>query len=284
MTNMKNKIKVILILLAGLFVMSSCLKDKADYWSTEVAGKMYATVAVPTLQAMGIKPVADTVNFSFLVNIATDALPTKDIAITMKVDPDAVVAYATRTGKNYKAFPNVKIVNPSIVIEAGTRNETIKVKIWGADALSACDNFIAAVSIESVSDDIPIASNMKTYLMSLPISNPYEGSYHSTGTFVHPTSGSRVIDEDKTLSTVDCKTVSTTIGDLGDQGDYKAVFTVNADYTVTISGAQSSSQPLKVGAGWVNKYDPATKTFTVNYYYEGSGGNREIHEVLVIKP
>lgn len=278
---MKNKIKVILILLAGMLVINSCLKDNKDYWSADVKGKMYATVLLPTLQTMTVLPVPDTISYSFMINIATDVPPTSDVTVTMKVDPDAVTAYNTVSGKNYQPFPNVKVVNPTVVIAKGTRTSTINCKIWGADKLSACSSFIAAVSIDNVTGGIPIASNMKSFMLSLPIANPYQGTYKSTGTFVHPTAGTRIINEVKSLKTVDCKSVSTSIGDLGDQGDYKVVFTVNSDNTVTISGAQSSTQPLLVGAGWVNVYNPATKTFTVNYYYVGAGGNREIHEVLV---
>lgn len=272
---MKNKIFILLTIVAGIIGLSSCLDDTADNWKVDVAGKMYATVENPTLQALTLKPVPDTVEYSFMVNIATDKLPTKDITLKLKIDPAAVTAYNTQTGKSYSAFPNVEIVNPEVTIAKGTRNALVYVKVWGADMLNACDNFIAAVSIDSASDDMPIPSNMKTSLMSLPISNPYEGQYHSVGTFIHPTAGSRVIDEDKTLSTVDCKTVKTTVGDLG---GYDLIMTVNDDNTVTISGGLGSSQ-LLVQTG-VNVYDPSTKTFTVNYYYVGSGGNRVISEVL----
>jgi len=276
---MKNRIIVIFTLFAGLFLLNSCLKDTADYWPDQVAGKMYATVLKPTLQALSLKPVADTIDFSFMINIATDQPPTSDVTITVATDPAAVTNYNTLNKKSYLPYPSVKILNPTVIIAAGTRTAIINGKVWGADKLNACDNFIAAITIKSVSDPkIMIPSNMKSYLLSLPISNPFQGSYHSTGTFTHPTAGVRIIDEDKELSTVDCKTVTTTVGDLG---GYEANFTVNDDNSVTVTGGLSPDQPL-IQSG-VNKYDPATKTFTVNYYYVGSGGNRVISEVLVRK-
>lgn len=274
---MKNRIIVISTLFAGLFLLNSCLKDTADYWPDQVSGKMYATVLLPALQSKTLKPTADTVDFSFMINIATDQPPTTDVTITVEVDPTAVTNYNTMNKTAYKPYPSFKILNPTIIIKAGTRTAYVNGKIWGADQLSACDQFIAATTIKSVSDpNIMIPSNMKSYVLSLPISNPYEGLYHSSGTFVHPVNGTRVIDEDKTLSTVDCKTVKGFVGDLG---AYDAKFTVNDDNSVTVTGSISATQPL-IQSG-VNKYDPATRTFTVNYYYVGSGGNRVISEVLV---
>jgi hypothetical protein len=276
MKSIKNKIFIALSLVASMFISTSCLNDDSDYWKDDVAGKAYATVLKPQLQSMGLKPVAGYVNYSFMINIATDELPTSDITIVMAKDPAAVTNYNTLKGTSYKVFPNLEILNPNIVIAKGTRTAMVNCRVWGAEALDACDKFIAAVSIQSVSGDIAIAGNMKSYLVSLPISNPYEGNYHASGTFTHPTAGVRTIDEDKVLSTVDCKTVKTTVGDLG---GYDAIFTVNADNTVTVTGGLSASQ-LLVQSG-VNTYTPATKTFVVNYYYVGGGGNRVISETLV---
>lgn len=281
---MKNII-IVLIVFAGVFSFTSCLKDTADNWKVDVAGKMYVTVMKPQLQSMGLKPKSDTVSYSFMINVATDALPTKDITITLKVDSAAVADYNTFKGYKqdsvaaFKLYPHIKILNPTIVIAKGTRTATVNVNVWGAETLNACDHFISAVTIATASDNIPIASNMKSYLISLPISNPFEGTYHSTGTFTHPTAGVRPIDEIKTLSTVDCQSVKTTIGDLGDEGDYFVVYKVNDDNSVTISGNQSATQKLfQTG---INIYNPATHTFTVNYYYVGAGGNRVISEELV---
>jgi hypothetical protein len=306
MTNMKNKIKVISILLAGFFVMNSCLKDTADYWKTEVAGKMYATVLVPTLQTMPVKPVPDSVNFSFMINIATDALPTQDITITMKVDSNAVTAYNTRTGKSFLPFPTVGIINPTVVIAKGTRTAIINCVVWGADKLSACSNFIAAISIDQVSGGIPIADNMKSYLLSLPISNPYAADYHGVGYIIHPTAGLISADATVTASTINCKTVVATLAYPGlSPFDYDIEITSN---TLVVLGVtcfkvnviiidQSTGAPYSLGYGQyttftgsattvpiplsndVNYYNPVTKQFVLNVFYNSSAP-RNIYEVL----
>lgn len=279
--NMKNKILIAISFLAVAISVTSCLKDDiGEDWTDSLAGKMYAEVWNGGYAAFPLQPVATPDTFKFLVNIATDKLPTQDINVKLAINAEAITRYNTLKKTDYKLFPYIQILNPDITIEKGTRNAYVYVKVWNANLLNVCDNFMAPISIVEASGGVVIADavNQGSRLMALPISNPYEGDYKASGTFNHPTGGIRIIDEVKTLTTVDCKTVTTTIGDLG-SGELK--LTINADYTVTIGGGLSDSQPNKVLTGAVNKYDLATRTFTLNYYYEGSGGNRVIHEVLV---
>ena len=49
-------------------------------------------------------------------------------------------------------------------------------------------------------------------------------------------------------------------------------------YNVTLT-PQASANPGTTQVG-KNVYDPATKTFTLNYQYEGSGGFRVISETI----
>jgi hypothetical protein len=137
---------------------------------------------------------------------------------------------------------------------------------------------MAPISILTATGGVVVsdALNNGSRLMALPISNPYQGTYHVTGEFIHPTAGTRVIDEDKVLGTVDCQTVLTTVGDLG---GYDLFIKVNTDNSVVISGGGNGINPLVQDTSLPNVYDPVTKTFTLNYYYPGSGGNRVMHEV-----
>ena len=54
---------------------------------------------------MGIAPVPDEVTFKFLVNIASDALPTQDITVTLAVNQDAMDRYNAAKGTAYKLYP-----------------------------------------------------------------------------------------------------------------------------------------------------------------------------------
>lgn len=305
---MKNKITLIVTFLTAIFVLGSCLKDDVgEYWNDDVAGKMYATVVKPTLQQLVLQPVAGDVNYEFLVNIATDALPTEDITVTLKLDPAAVATYNTDYKKAFKAFPNVEILTKTLVIAKGTRNGYVKAKVWGADKLDACDNFIAAISIESAKTasgvDIPVAGNMKTYLLALPISNPYAGEYDFVGYRIHPSLGIFTANEVETLTTIDCKTVrKDQMGDYPYIADieittatmvvngatvYKVIVTTpdiaDADFGMYATYTGSTTTPPAAPSADVNYYNPATKTFVLNYYYLSAGAARKIYEILVRK-
>lgn len=302
---MKNKIIVIITFLAGSFLLNSCLKDDADYWKDDVAGKMYATVLVPTLQALTLKPVADTVSFSFMVNIATDQPPTSEVTLTLAADPAAVTAYSKRTGKTYLAYPSVKVMTPTVKIAAGTRTGTVTCKVWGADKLNACDNFIAGITITAVSDpNIIIASNMKSYLLSLPISNPYAATYLVNGYRIRPGNPTELMapNTEQDFNTVDCKTVRK--NGFGNYSAFDIVIEVTTD-PIVVAGANCLkviATPIdpatngSVGGMWpiwtgdaaadpkpvtpdINYYNPATETFVLNCFYTSSAGNRIMYEV-----
>lgn len=306
---MKNKIILLVSFFAVVFSLVSCLKDDVgEYWKDDLAGKVYATVAIPTLQQLALKPVPGDVKYSFLVNIATDALPSEDITLTLIVDPAAVTEYNKNTGKNYKVFPNVEVLTKTILIPKGTRNATAEVKVWGAESLDACDNFIAAVSIQSAitssGQSITVAGNMKSNLTALPIANPYAGDYRAYGYRLHPSLGVLPVDKTETAKTVDCKTIRKS--GFGDY-PYDMVIEMTTDVMV-VSGVNcfkvkvtvidpGTDAPVSGGQGQydtftgdataepkpvtndVNYYNPVTKTFVLNAYYN-SAAPRIAYEVF----
>jgi len=310
---MKNKITLIVTFFATVFLLGSCLKDDVgEYWPDDVAGKMYVTVVKANLQQMALKPVAGDVNYEFLVNIATDALPTEDITLTFKIDPAAVTTYNTDFKKAYKPFPNIEILTKTITIPKGTRNAMAKAKVWGAESLNACDNFIAAISIESAKTasgvDIPVGGNMRTYLLALPISNPYAGDYAMVvGYRIRPGNATEQVAAGtiQTFNTIDCKTVQK-----NGFGNYSA-FDIKIEITtenVVVGGTTCKkviATPIDPSTGatvggmyttWtgdaaqkpadltINYYNPVTKTFVLNCYYEFTGvPNRIMYEVLTRK-
>lgn len=131
----------------------------------------------------------------------------------------------------------------------------------------------------------------------LPVVNQYEGNYHSTGYFYHPSSP-RSIDADKYLTTIDENTVKVELGDLGGS-NYYANIKINSDNSLTITaadGAEGAPYTMFTSglpdsdpgytAQWDNSaecnntYDPSTKTFYVRYGYMGSTGWRVTEEIL----
>ena len=303
---MKNKIILSVSFLAGIILLSSCLKDKVgEYWADDVAGKMYATVVNYTLQQKALQPVAGDVTISFLVNIATDALPTEDITLTLAVDPAAITQYNKDHSTSFSAFPNSQILTPTIVIPKGTRNATASAKVWGAETLDACAKFMTAYSIMSAKTasgaDVTIAGNMKSYLVSLPISNPYAGDYHTVGYRIRPGNATELVDAVQTFSTVDCKTVKKT--GFGNYSAFDILIEVTSN-PIVVGGTtcfKVNATPIDPGSGlsvggmwasWTgdatlkpadlttNYYNPVTKAFVLNCYYLSTGNpNRIMYEV-----
>lgn len=306
---MKNRLILFVSTFALVFAFGSCLKDDVgEYWPDGVKGKMYATVVKATLQQLALQPVAGDVNFEFMVNIATDELPAEDITITFKIDPAAVTQYNADNKKNFKPYPSVSLTTQTLTIAKGTRNGYAKAKVWGAEKLDACDNFIAAISIESAKTtsgvDIPVASNMKTYLLALPIANPYAGTYHMVGYRIRPGNPTEPAENDQAFWTVDCKTVqkngfgnytgydikieitSNTVV-VGGTTCYKVIATpVDPSSGASVGGmfdTWTGDATLKPADLTINYYNPVTKTFILNCWYTSSAGNRIMYEVLTRK-
>jgi hypothetical protein len=208
---MRNKIFKIIYFLAAAVILSSCLKDnQGEDWTSSLKGKMYAEIWKAGYLALGMAPVPDTVTFKFLVNIATDQPPTQDITVTLGVSQDALDRYNALKGTSYKLFPNIKILDPTVTIKAGTRNIYAHVSVWGADQLNACDNYMAPIAITDATGGVVVsdALNNGARLMALPISNPYAADYHCIGYRIRPGNPTEPVDATETLSTVDCKTVT----------------------------------------------------------------------------
>lgn len=303
---MKNKVILTLSFLAGIVLLNSCLKDDlGEYWKDDLAGKVYATVAVPTLQNLALKPVAGEVTFTFMINIATDALPTEDITVNLAVDAAAVTQYNTDFKKSYKAFPTASVTTPSVVVKAGSRVAWATGKVWGAETLNACDNFMTAISITSAKTasgkDITVAGNMKSYLLALPISNPYAADYSTTGYRIRPGNPTEPITNAvQTFSTYDCKTVRKT--GFGNYGAYDILIEITPN-TVVVGGTTcykviatpidpttggsvggmfdvwTGDATLKPADLTINYYNPVKKQFVLNCYYLSSAGNRIMYEV-----
>ncbi|MCX6239450.1 MAG: hypothetical protein NTY07_18180 [Bacteroidia bacterium] len=192
----------------------------------------------------------------------------------------------------------------TIVITKGTRNATANAKVWGAETLDACATFMTAISITSAKTasgkDVTIAGNMKSYLLSLPISNPYAADYHTVGYRIRPGNATEPVDATQTFATLNCKTVRKT-----GFGNYSAYdITIEVTSTTVVVGGTTCykviATPIDPGTGisvggmwpvWtgdaaqkpadltINYYNPVTKTFVLNCWYTSSAGNRIMYEV-----
>jgi hypothetical protein len=304
---MRNKIFQIISFLAAVLLVSSCLKDDiGEDWTADLKGKMYAEVWNGGFAALALEPVAAPVTFKFLVNIASDVPPTQNITVTLAVNADVLAKYNEVKGTNYKLFPYIEILTPTITIEAGTRNAYASVKVWNAISLNVCDSYMAPISITSATGGVIVADalNQGSRLMALPINNPYAGTYACVGYRIRPGNPTEPIIADEDFSTLDCKTV-TKVG-FGNYSPYsiRIEITTNTMIVGGITCYKVNAMPFDPATGgdvggmfatWtgdaatppappanpahINYFNPITRQFVLNCWYSSSAGNRIMYEV-----
>jgi hypothetical protein len=283
---MKRIIKSGLILFASVIGLSSCLEDKGY---TDIINAVGAEPIVSIFGGDGgaLKTASfkiDTlVEVKYQVNLGSIDPLSKDLALTMGVTQTATDFLAATNKKRaaagddpLDALPTATYSFGNPVIKAGERDAVFSVKVKLPKTLDFSKEYVIPVGISDASG-VKISSNlgfMNIFVGGTP--NKYEGAYASTGYFTHPSSP-RAIGRDKTLKTVDKATSETEFADLG--GAATMLLKVNKDNSVTITpqgSAATLAGPFEQVS--VNKYDPATKTFTLNYQY--NVGSRVITEVI----
>ncbi|RYF75075.1 MAG: DUF1735 domain-containing protein [Cytophagaceae bacterium] len=278
-----------LFVAAGMALgLTSCLKDDAHF--VDFAGAS-SVIDIPTSAFYGV--VANNgltiqstpLSYSFNVNLSGPQTLAQDVTVNLAVDPAVLTAYNAANGTNYQPLPAslYQLSTTSTTIKAGQRLAPVSISFFsGSDKITDQvgynnANYALPIRVTGTSNNLAVSSNFGYKIISLKLKNQYDGTYASRGTFTHPVNGPRAINEEKTLETIDLTTVQTNFADLGSSG-WLMQLKINADNTVTLTpkGAASTAT-IQFG---VNKYDPATRTYTLNYRYAGAGGDRVVNETL----
>jgi|WetSurMetagenome_2_1015567.scaffolds.fasta_scaffold02043_7 hypothetical protein len=299
---MRNKIFIIIYFLALVFTASSCLKDDiGEDWTSSLKGKMYAQFPNNNAQVRVIQPVATDQIVKFLVNIATDAVPTSDITVTMAFDPAAMAVFnadmqAADTSIHwvYEMYPGATFVSNTVTIKAGTRNVYAYVSLPSADTLNLNRKFMIPISITEASGGVIVAENMKTIFYKLPIANKWEGTYKMKGWIVrdpYPDYTGWYKNRTMKLATNGPNSVQMMTGLLwaGSTGSTSGVGGIGK-WIITISEGSvpnpitlvdPDNAAVKLLASYPNRYDPATRTFYINVYWGGGVGIRQTIDTIV---
>ena len=272
-----------LLLLAG----TGCLKDEAfdDHMVNIDIDKNSKVVEVmgPIIGSYGAVLNFSTSDTSFrmvTVNLAANQPAPEDIQVTMVVDPAVITEFNEREDEELKPLPasNYNFQTLQITIPKGSREAELNGTIINPSFLET-GKYALGIRIASTSPSYPISGNYGKQVIALRVKNKYHGTYHATGVFIHPTAGSRPIDEDKELVTVEPNSVQANLGDLGGAG-YEMILTIHPNNTVTI---EPYGVTPNIDYQGPNTYDPVTKTFTLNYSYNGAGGARIVREKIALK-
>jgi len=284
--------------LAAILIVSSCLKDNiGEDWTASLKGKMYAQFPSNGTQSFTIAPTANDQSFKFLINIATDALPTSDITLTLAIDPVAMAANNvamqaadTSIHWSYELYPAFTLLDPTVVIKAGTRNAYVHVKVSRADTIRLTAKYMVPITITNATGGVMIAANMKTVLYSLPVANKWEGTYKMKGTILRAgdpvlsgyykgrtyklgTNGPNSVILNKGMAWADSETDYA-----GGIGAWVITISEPAN-TITVSDATNGA--VTADPSYPNRYDPATRTFYMSVYWGTGPTNRATTDTLV---
>lgn len=280
-------------------VLTSCLNDKdyaldpsnghnvIEFYNVTTPGTAYtAKYLTYTPKTFVAEPESE---FTMGVNYAgpEETAPT-DITVTLT--PNAAVA----TEMGYNQIGTALYTLPStVVIKKGETFSlfTVKVKTGSFDLTKKNG---LAVSITAASYGI-ISGNNGTAIFNLPVKNQYDGLYKINSGFVQrysapgaPTTGdalngSLAANPNLTLTTVDANTVEITNlrwasgGGVGGIDNLRATIDPATNLvTMTCLG----NATLRNRPGFENKYDPATKTFTLNFDWNQTSTMREVGLVI----
>lgn len=275
---MKNIKNYFLIIFSSTIGLISCTGDTTDPTVAEVVS-ISGNVG-GTLQTAAFK-IDTLVELKYKVNYESVNSLSKDLPITIGATQSALdflkatnVKRATTGDDALEALPVSVYTIVNTIIKAGQKEAEFSVKVKLIKTLDYTKEYAIPIGISNA-NGVKISENlgaMNIFVDGTP--NKYQGVYKSIGTFSHPTTP-RKIDREKQLISIDKFTSETEFADLS----YPMWLKINKDNTVTIipkGEAANVAGPFEqIG---INKYDPTTKTFTLNYQY--NYGTRGISEKI----
>jgi hypothetical protein len=305
---MKKYINLVLLLVLATS-LTSCLKYKYNALDPEnspsivefknpgfissnsPAGSIYSVFE----QSFPINPAGVTVTYT--IQLSGPKSADQDITVNIAANPAAVTAFnADMRIKNpnfniYEALPANAFTLPqtTYVIPSGKSTVDVQVVYKTAEFLFG-KRYAFPLAITSTSFG-SVSSNFGTILLSVVQKNQYDGVYAYSGTFFRNTAtgpdnvlgGTLVPGLSRPLVTLGANTVSfaplfaTGAAVAGIDGTFLTIDPVTNDVTA----ASTTNATLHNTPGEVNKYDPATRTFTIAFEWGGAApGDRRITAVL----
>jgi len=302
--------KYIRVLFASMFILSlvSCLKDK-DYKDGIIGHDL---AGVPKVIEIGnkfdiLKSRTFGVDFKnevtettiFYVRLAAGEIATEDITVTL--DTTGAAARLKAINANYVPLPlsfyTLNATALKVTIPKGQSEVAVMLKT-NASQFSPSATYGLVYKIVAV--DKPgyvISSNYGEYVVILGAKNAYDGVYTVVSGFVQrytnpttPTVGDALngplgggVNPDMTLATLDASTVSVanltwaTGGGIGGIDNLR----LRVDpVTNLVTMSALGNATLANWVGKVNKYDPATRTFTLNFDWNQTANRREFSIVI----
>jgi hypothetical protein len=308
---MKKYIYKSLALLLGVSVLTSCLKDDslvldpakghnviefANPAQIDVIGSPFA-LYVFSYELADRPSIPITVSYS-----GPELTAPQDITVNVALgNAAAITTYNTGTNRTYSMLNSsaYTFTGTSVVIKQGTSKASFNVSV-DPSKFDFSKQEVLPLTITSSSFGI-VSGNFSTILLNVNAKNLYDGVFaHQAGSFVQrytsPTTpapstdglnGSIAENSDLTLSTVSANTVQ--VAGLRWHGNASGVggidnLQITVDPATNLATVRSlSNTTLNNIAGKVNKWDPATKTFTLNFDWNQTAMKREVSLIIKFK-
>jgi hypothetical protein len=208
------------------------------------------------------------------VNLATADPAPEDLHVTVDLDATLISNYNDANATAYEAPPSdiFTIVNPVVTIPKGSHTAYVQIKFKPSDFIGG--SWALGFKITAIKEPgYIISGNLSTGITAIVIKNQYDGLYYAHGVFNHPTLGGPFTYDELPLSTSGANSVDMYAQPYGVNsllGAYPRL-TVNPDNSVTVTSYDptlSFNGPFD--PDYKSHYDPATKTFYINYGYTTS--------------
>jgi hypothetical protein len=304
-----NKLIKFLFAAVAIFSLASCLKDKN--YDDNITGHDLSDVSkIIELGVIAEPGHARSLAFDltdaqlnpvlFYVRLASGQPATEDITITL----DTTGAYSKVAAAGATLFPasfyTHDVPSFKIVIPKGSTETAVRIK---TNAIQFNPAATYALYFKIASVDKPgyvISQNFGEYITKMSAKNQYDGVYSVISGFVQrytnpttPTVGDAL---NGPLSSVNPDVILVTTGAFSNlitnltwSGGTSGIAGIdNLSLTVdpvtnNVTLAAAGNATLRNWPGKVNKYDPVTKTFTLNFEWNPTANRREMSIVLTYK-
>ena len=283
---MKKRTYFVTAILAAMAVLSlsSCLKDPRYYTFANVGTLVELPLAayygtgntVP--EALPIQSTPQTI--PVVVNVASPKPLSTPLNVTLAVDQAALDAYNTANGSSYTLPPAnaYTISNFKVTVPAGQRQAQLQIQVISSN-LDPAGAYILPLSITDASGQK--ISNYKTILLNIQAKNQYDGTYSMTGTVTRVNGGVPDVvlggPYKAGLTTVLATTGANTVSFTQDWATGAEAGGVNPlqlaidPSTNKVTVTSTINGTLANDPAYNNHYDPATKTFYLQYAWSTPG-------------
>jgi hypothetical protein len=306
-----KRISIVSLIIAAS--LSACLKDKPNTDFTGTQSQYVAEITTSSVNATANAPSSGVQYFSgatlsllgttldtvsFTVNVASDYPPTKDVSITLAVDPSALASYNAggHSSITYSQMPDstYTFAVKTGTIKAGTRLDTFYV-VFDPNKVDPTQSYMLPISITSAPGTI-ISGNMGTiyfHVIGNPLAGPYNSSgfrYNYTGTIGYtggpiPAGGAATNLgplSPKAGIPIDPSTLQMDYANLGPSDYYIISYDPTNPDTLSVTVNKDFLSSIGHFAVITQSYNHLTKTMhIVTTYTNGSGNDRIVDETFV---